>query len=212
VQYIRREDVLTPFERTFRRIICICDRLHTPRGVQNVGIVVNNRRLLAAYMITYYPNHVFETVHGQREQDVIAAAREFIECFDSILAHVSSGDMSPHSIPADKSSVFQGLTSRYLQTFEAWRDPDNQLLVDRIQRALLALVHAKNHTDETEDPHLLTVLDEQIQRLEDKMVELAGAEALALFRANYPPPTAAAEIPEFPDAAFLLAEGDAEAA
>ncbi len=180
------------------------------------------RQFLAAYMIVYFPAHVFDKIENL-EQALIVAANHFIRSFDNIVADMSSGDMSPLSVPADSAHLFLVLTHRYFNAFHAWKTPDCAALIGRIERSILMLIQARDRIN-TFGPGLNLVapglnpvapgpgdlaamaeLTAQIERMEIKLVQLAGAQAAAQFKATHYPVAPAAALPDSVD-------GDAEMA
>ena len=71
----------------------------------------------------------------------------------------------------------------FLKRFKAWKVPDEAKLTCRIKHALIALYQAEEHLppDEPEDSKLKIEFRTQIERLRNKLLQIAGADAVKLF-------------------------------
>jgi hypothetical protein len=83
---------------------------------------VNTRFFLAAYMIAFRPNHVFESF-GDLEKTLYESAQATIAKFESICnAIVVKGSF--RDIDKEISSDFPNLLYTYLVNFQKWKTPD----------------------------------------------------------------------------------------
>jgi hypothetical protein len=80
------------------------------------------RVFLAAYMIAYRPNHVFEQM-GVLERQLYDSAVVLLERFDRICAEVKREGSFQRVDPA-LSSDFATLLFKYLVAFKKWKVPD----------------------------------------------------------------------------------------
>ena len=98
---------------------------------------INIRVVLASFMIAYHIKSVFEG-EGARETAVQTAARALTEMIQSILDHIVGGG-EWRDLDAGVPSKFLVLMTEYMSTFKAWKVPDEQKLVKRIEHALTSL-------------------------------------------------------------------------
>ena len=158
----------------FHRLSNLVNRVTRAPGVEPER--VNVRIFLASYMIAVYPRNVFENM-GVLETEVFNSAKALVEHFEEILL---SGSF--------KSRTFADVLSKYLQDFKAWKVPDEAKLVARIKHALVALYQARSQLplDEPVNSQLNTEFRTQIQRLREKLGQIAGPEELAAFDVGHP--------------------------
>ena len=137
-------------------------------------ISINPRVFLAAYMIAYRRNKVFETI-GERERVLYLCSGPVVESFEIIAnAVLADGDFS--TVPHEVSSEFIPLVVEYVRRFSEWKVSDESRLARRIKDALLALYSV-------ESQHGVTSLEftAQIEKLRGRLSSVAGADALAAF-------------------------------
>jgi hypothetical protein len=143
---------------------------------------VNVRVFLAAYMIVCFPAHVFESM-GLLEQILLQAARHLLETFEKICFLLQGNDIRSFTdLPRALTDQFPAALAEYLSRFSEWKEPDQEMLVGRIERALFALVRAQRQLGTTESPEAVELLA-QTERLRAKLLQLGGAEAVGRFEA-----------------------------
>ena len=106
-----------------------------------IGEVVgecNPRIFLAAYMIAYKPNSVFE-VMDDLAKALFDASGPMLSVFEGILNESRV-----------KDAAFEAMTAEYFTRFNAWRVPDTEKLLNRIKHALVALYAAEKHLPDNE--------------------------------------------------------------
>ena len=103
----------------------------------------NARVFLAAYMIAFKPNNVFE-VMDDLARALFDASGPMLSVFEEILTK-----------SREKDPAFEAMTTEYFLRFSAWKKPDSEKLVTRIKHALVALYTAEHHLPETEAPDSL---------------------------------------------------------
>lgn len=161
---------------------------------------VNVRVFLAAFLITYRSNHVFEMM-GELEITLKNSAMVMLRSFEEILVKIQEkcrttttsssmiavsprlpGDDNRHIISKD----FVPMLLQYLTDFERWKVPDKAKLMRRIVRALVALYEAEGQlpVDEPENSRVKIQFRYQIQRLRSKLLQIGGQEKLDEFDQN----------------------------
>ncbi len=144
---------------------------------------VNVRVFLAAYMIACFPAHVFESM-GLLEQTLLQAARRLLDIFETICLTLHNNvGRTATNLPRALMDQFPAALAEYLSRFSEWKEPDEAMLVGRIERALLALVRAHRQLGTTDSPEALE-LSAQTERLRAKLLQLGGAEAVGRFEAT----------------------------
>ena len=143
---------------------------------------VNIRVFLAAYMVAYFPSHVFETM-GPLEQALFDAATPMIVAFEAIMGELTTCGSSFRDVPYALTKDFPTLLFEFLRHFRAWKVPDEVKLVARIKHALVALYEAQSHLPADEDPEskLNVEFRTQIWRLRMKLSQIAGETELRKF-------------------------------
>ena len=146
---------------------------------------VNVRVFLAGFMIAYRPTHVFESM-GVLEIALLEAATPLIAVFEKIcrIVHIGGSFMAvSHELTKD----FPTLLFEFLKRFKAWKVPDEAKLTCRIKHALIALYQAQEHLpyDEPEDSKLKTEFRTQIERLSNKLQQIAGTGELKKFEDDH---------------------------
>lgn len=141
---------------------------------------------MAAFMISYRPTHVFESM-GLREQDLFDKTKAFLDCFYLITERISA-DWTFSNVPGELSLLFRPLIAQYVQSFQAWKIPDMERLATRIRHALVALYQARADLpeDEPANSRVNVELAAQIARLRNKLTDVAGADGLTKFDHDHP--------------------------
>ena len=141
------------------------------------------RVFLAGFMIAYRPTHVFESM-GALEHELLEATTPLLATFQKIVDCIrSSAGHSFQDVPHELTKNFPTMLFEFLKRFKAWKVPDEAKLTCRIKHALIALYQAEEHLppDEPEDSKLKIEFRTQIERLRNKLLQIAGADAVKLF-------------------------------
>jgi hypothetical protein len=138
----------------------------------------NIRIFLAAFLIVYFPEHVFERL-GAVEQAVIFEGRALLACVEAFVVHFAS-NFSFKRLPRENCSALLVQLQLYEQAFQAWKQPDELRLVARIEIALCGLYYAAREIPPHDD-RLRREFNTQIQRLRAKLVQLSGSAGLDRF-------------------------------
>ena len=185
---LREADVLCAAKLFINRLYKLCTHRHDTQNPGTDGNKrVNIRVVLAAFMIYFRPTHVFETMDpGSLEHSLFDAAKALVDHLESIIECISANE-SFRDVPVEVSVRFEPLLTQYLRSFKAWKGPDLEKMITRIEHALIALYIARAKLSE-EDPANSTInanLDAEIARLRAKLSNLAGADALERLDTRY---------------------------
>jgi hypothetical protein len=150
-------------------------------GGSPIPETVNVRVFLAAYMIAYKPDHVFENM-GTLEDAVFNAAGPMLQNFEAICEAVKT-NKNWREVDSKLREEFPQLLSKYLTSFKDWKIPDEAKLTERIKHALTALYQAEDHlpADEAEGSKLRQEFKNQQNRLRYKLLQIAGEKVLKAF-------------------------------
>ena len=151
--------------------------------MNHTGNDLNPRVFIASYMISLHPNHVFElgTTPGSLEERLFQSACILVRLFDEICK--ASPDARLPLIRQFKTPLLQ-----YMRDFEAWKIPDGERILNRLERALFCLYNARQHLAETDE--VIIQLDVQIERLRSKITQIDPTRLLqfdAMRRSMAPP-------------------------
>ena len=179
--HLRLKDVIRTTKRSLQRFHMLTRHRHGSPPGENNPDTINVRVFLAAFMIAHRPTHVFESM-GTAERSLHQAARTLLASFEGIAAAVDRCE-SFAAVPVDVTEGFQHFLYEYLRLFTAWKVPDEAKLTSRIKHALVALYEAEGHLppDESPDSQLRVEFRTQIERLREKLSQIAGPAALAAF-------------------------------
>ena len=127
--------------------------------------LINPRRFIAIYMISLHPTHVFEMqmTPENLEGRLFQSASTLVRAFDEICK--ASPDARLPLIRQFKTPLLQ-----YMRDFEAWRIPDAERILVRVEHALVVIYNARQQLEETDN--VIHELDVQIDRLRNKMAQL----------------------------------------
>ena len=139
------------------------------------------RVFLSAYMIAYFPDEVFDRME-QIEKDLISVTMPLIDVFERISSAISES-RNFCDTPSEITASFPSLLLAYMRKFKAWKIPDEERLVQRIQHGLLSLYEARSHLppDEPDDSVLNIEFRVQIGRLRGRLAQVAGNDFLQKF-------------------------------
>ena len=183
--HLRKREVIDCTRRCLQRIHMTCHLLYpncVPR--ESLPPSVNVRVFLAAYMVAFRPDSVFENQNGTLEKNLFQSAVPVLECFQTLCEQFDQSSEGLRSLNQELVSSFVPKLCTYFENFKAWKVPDEEKLCKRIFNALIALYGAYRHLpDQAEEPNSRLAEDfrKQIQRLRDKLVQIKGLEALNEF-------------------------------
>ena len=134
-------------------------------------------------MIAYRYTNVFESM-GPLENVVLATATRLMTSFQRIVDFFCANRSDP--VPEDLIMNFNALLVDYIESFTAWKIPDEAKLIERIKIALTALheAGASLGPDEPENSTLRTELRTQTARLRARFLKMAGVDKVAEFDIN----------------------------
>ena len=179
--YLRKEQIISVTKSCLQRIHQLSTWRHGSPAHALAPDNVNVRVFLAGFMIAFRPTHVFESM-GPLEQSLFESALPLMTRFQLIAESVVSYG-SFQQVPTDLTRDFPSMLWEYLKRFRAWKVPDEAKLTCRIKHALIALYQAQVQLppDEPEDSKLKVEFKTQIERLRNKLSQIAGSDALAQF-------------------------------
>lgn len=181
VTFIKSKSTILVINLCFNRIYNIITQLY---GKQNEDILanINIRIFMACYMITYYPNSVFENM-GDLEQKLFNISEILLDTFDNICILIKSG-VKFKDITQELTKNFVVIFFDYLKSFKEWKDIDEHKLSSRIKCSLIALYQARKTLDEsnplTEQKYKVEI-DIQIKRLRNKLILITSSDTLKEF-------------------------------
>jgi hypothetical protein len=142
---------------------------------------VNVKVFLAAYMIVTNRVRVFDRM-GTAEEELFNSATLLLQNFEAICNGIREG--RHFSELHTRTEQFPVLLADYLQKFQAWKTPDEAILVNRIKYALIALYRAADHMppeDVLNNTPIHLEMTQQIVRLRQKLLRIIGQEQLDRF-------------------------------
>lgn len=120
---------------------------------------VNVRVILASYMITLHPNHVFEAM-GMSEQILLNASRDMDESFRNVVIGAGTWAACKHAVEV------------YVPIFRAWKTFDQAAVILRMERAILMIRAACDAAI----PEERLAMELQIVRLSNRRDHLLNAQ------------------------------------
>jgi hypothetical protein len=181
VVFLREKSIISATKACLQRIHQLCIIRHGSQNSENIN--VNVRVFLASFMIAYHPTSVFEDI-GTLEKALIEATIPLLTTFQNICKIIRiSAKHSFQDVPYELTKDFLTMLFEYFKRFKAWKVPDEAKLTCRLKHALIALYQAKEHLppNEPEDSKLKIELRVQIERLRNKLQQIAGVDALLKF-------------------------------
>ena len=182
VGLVRKDSTILNCKLCLERALWLSTLRH--RSIDRIALEisrVNVRIFIGAHMIVCKPERVFSTI-GEHEQSLIVSAARMLALFEQIMLEVSSGKAF-HTLSAAVTSAFPIVLFEYLRCFNAWRVPDAQRLSSRVHNTLAALYRAKAQLP-AEAERLGQVIRGQIEQLRGRLLQIAGADAIARFDAE----------------------------
>lgn len=168
------------------RIIMICSILDKKynRGQPDSHLTLedfNIRVFLSAYLIVAHPNNLFEYC-----TDIVNRLKESAESmllhYESICNVYKKKDHDTAEL-LETTNGFLGKVFLFMKSFKDWKTPDSKIFLSRVKIALKALMEARKHAldSDSNSTETLEELNFQINRLRNKIITVAGAEALENF-------------------------------
>lgn len=179
IQTINTPEVIKRVSDCVKRI---CKHVHAHHNgapgtvTQTAGL--SNRVLVAAYMLTTFPNNCLETV-GLEEHAMIHAARVYLTALEEIAEALAAGTRFSH-IP--DAHTFAAKMYVYHRRFTVWKTGDLPNVQPRMERALAALTTERNRTAPGSPAHIELVT--QVERVRAKLAQHFGPAALQAFDAR----------------------------
>jgi len=178
--------------------ICVLTTAGTrfmPPGAETKN--VNVRVFLAAFLMTSYPDNVFESVN-QLETELIMCAHEMLAIFEALSTALRApATAEAHRVAVHTALGFPLALHNYLKAFQAWKLPDEKKLTDRIAHALEALYAAEDQLGKqdtngnggapVDEAALRAEFRGQQQRLRQKLTQIAGEKAVQVVSFAHTP-------------------------
>jgi hypothetical protein len=129
----------------------------------------NPRIILAAFMIVLHPARSFEAgvTPGSLEEAVFRSGTAMLQAFDAICKAAPSAR-------TELILTFKEPLLSYTQDFKAWKIPDENRVISRLERALLAIYEAKRQRGDANDEATIAI-DAQIEKLRFIMARMSQA-------------------------------------
>lgn len=127
--YLKEPFVISTMRRLLGRLIALAPRQEwVPKSV-------NVRMFLTMWMVTCFPERVFESMEDPVSQAVLHFALLALAGLQETTRNILAG------LPPD-THILCGRLAVYERTFTAWKTPDEGRLVMRVQRAMIHLTDA----------------------------------------------------------------------
>lgn len=177
MNHLRDKNVIRATQRCFCRVHCLAVFSRLSPRVVTVERVVNIRVIMAAYMIVYHPDSVFEQIR-ELETDLSEAAANMLRGFNAIIELLCEhGNFA--LVPAALVAPFPADVVDFLDAFDAWKTPDMAKLLNRVKAAMLAICIEWRQTP-VYSPDYMDLMAQYV-RLRTKLLQYGGAQALEEF-------------------------------
>ena len=180
VVFLREPKIVSASKACLLRIHKLCILRH---GSSNILENINVRTFLASLMIVYHPTNIFEEINTL-ENSLFESSKKMLTNFQNIcnIIHLSANH-SFKDVPYEMSKDFMTMVFEYMKCFNEWKKPDAIKLVSRIKDALIALYNAKEQLpyNELNSSNFEIELNLQIEKLRNKLSDIAGLETLSQF-------------------------------
>jgi hypothetical protein len=158
----------------------IKDIIQAIEGQPQQEILPNHRVLLAAYMLAYVSEHVFDSGMGERETAVKTSAEQLLPVFESFIVALKTARVYG-DIPVELVTNYHALLRTYLAAFHPWKANDEARLCNRLHSTLLILYSVLAAIAEDDDTAQRAQIQAEIDRLREKLAKVGGANMLARF-------------------------------
>ena len=143
-----------------------------PRVDSTVVSPVRHRVFLSMFMVKYYPALTFDNLNGELEINLRGAADALLLCMETIAAHVAAtGSFS--GVGVELATAFPLLVAQYGDAFNRWRDVEEDVLLQRLVPAFVALIRAAERLPDN------AYLTENIAQLRARLLVVVGPAAVA---------------------------------
>lgn len=167
MEYSRDPYVLGTMRRMLGRLIVLAPRQEW------VPTSVNVRLFLTMWMVTCYPETVFESMEDPVSQAVLHFAHLALAGLQETTRNILAG------LPPD-THILCGRLAVYERTYTAWKTPDEARLVTRVQHAMIHLTDAHcRYLAYFQLQH--EELAGQVRRLRGQLGKLLNPTGVALF-------------------------------
>ena len=175
---LRKQGNITHMKDMMQQLHYRAQRLSNQEEVDTAAtpVTISARVLMAAYMINFGPQNVFESMDAA-ETKLLESATNLLKRFEAILACLSTG-MKFEDVPRELTLDFPNIINTYLRDFETWKTPDGQKLRTRIEHAINALNAALMQLPESGMEFDRVEITKQMERMRQKYTCCFGAEAL----------------------------------
>lgn len=181
VSLLREEEQMRLMSNTVQRVFYLSVGRKGARRVASSNL--NIRVFLAAYWICADAGKLFENPSGDLEKHLKALSLKLLLSFEAICEELRH--KSIQNVKRGLCDLFPPIFREYVESFKAWKIPDEKKVCDRIKHALLALYSA---VDDCGDPDLLVLRSswtEQIRRLRTRLLQVGGIDELRSFDARH---------------------------
>jgi hypothetical protein len=180
---LREAPAFTTFTLLVRRVCVLTSHgaaaCPEAKDVKNVNV----RIFMAAYMIAFHPDKVFE-VQAILEKNLIEKATKMLKIFDKICDDIiTSENWCDIKGAAERGIMFPGALHAYLRAFQEWKIPDEKKLNDRIKHVLSSLQEADDELREY-DVDFMSIrsqLRSEKKRLLEKLRQIIGVDAVKMI-------------------------------
>jgi hypothetical protein len=184
VTYLREPATIQSFKNMFLQVFHHASTGSGPAEEPTVDVTINVRKIIVAYMSGFFPVHVFETM-GVVETTLRTRALDMLTRLEELGQHWVA-HRSFDAVPREKCIAFVVSVQEYLKAFDAWKEPDQALLVQKIRNAVYGLLGALRHSMQgpVHDAASLAEIEEirtQTARLMGKLTQLVTPEQRAAF-------------------------------
>jgi T-complex protein 11 len=179
VDSLKEPDFIQLTKRTVQRVHYLANQMYpeAPRGLEEI----NARRFLTSYMVSLYPNNVFDN-RGGLENGAISHANQMLENFEGICRSVQMREGSCLKDIAGFEEFVLRLNN-YMQKFAMWKMVDEYRMKSKIKNAIIALYRARGllPANEPADSALNLQFNRQLSDLKNKFVSVFGQEEMDRF-------------------------------
>ena len=201
VTFLREPRIVKATKLAVQRMHWMCVSVGAQSSVPGPETgMVNARIFLALYMCMYYPDKVFDGQNRDLEENLIQHATNVCRSFNMLCAYVQNDGYLRLDRPLVKQQALGfvdkvraragldlprlGLPDKcffarqlmlYLQSFKAWKIPDQARLLGRIWTAYFELIR---YEDFSPDPLVRAEFERQKERLRAKYKDVGGTAAV----------------------------------
>jgi hypothetical protein len=181
VMHLRKKSTIFDAKLLFTRLIMVSVSLCPQLKETNTPKIPHIRVLLTTYMISYFQRDVFERFEAL-ENTVMREGQLLLELVESFIAYYEAHS-SCISFPRLNCLALIPQMERYVQAFEAWRQPDSVNVITQIKNALNALIFAARRvpSELPDDTPEWLEIEANIKRMRGKLFQIGGPAAVDSF-------------------------------